>query len=278
MSRLAPLARRLAPLARRLAPLGLLLAALGAGCKRQHITVSAVPELPYPSCPGDAGPPALLAEGSLRSGSNDTREPVVERFRIEKRGCLTAVTVRQEWEMQLADIEVLYDEAGLPLRIWRRLTIPRDRRQDGHPDFKRFEFRTPELTVKHRGDTGEVDYEILRLKKKPVALIGPGRGLITMWIWRAHLAPGQKVREPALDFRGIERGEDVTLSRAPDQFVPSLKRIARVYIFYGHETVFADDHDVVIGDLAGLVPDALADTPAPPPQPTYAPLDPVGTP
>ncbi len=36
-------------------------------------------------------------------------------------------------------------------------------------------------------------------------------------------------------------------------------RTVRVYTFFGKETVFADDNDVVIGDLAGMRPSDTAD-------------------
>ena len=52
----------------------------------------------------------------------------------------------------------------------------------------------------------------------------------------------------------------------------------RVYTFYGRETIFVDQHDVVVGDLAGLRSDASLKTAPPVALPQYGPLDPVGTP
>jgi hypothetical protein len=273
-------------LAALLLPLGL------AACKRQHFPVGPVEELGYPSCPAGSGSgaPAAAASASplektttlvdrkLRSGEGDPRQTIVERFRVEKRGCLYALTTRQEWAMQIADVEVLYDEGLRPLRIWRRLTSPSSSRPDGSADIKRFDLRTPQITTKQRELTGRVSYEELRAPQKPTALIGPGRGIISMWLRRAKLQPGQKVREPALDFRGVEKVADTTLMRLPDQRVEGLGRVARVYTFLGRETVFADDDDMVLGDLAGLVPDERAPQPAPPAMPTFQPLDPVNTP
>jgi len=52
----------------------------------------------------------------------------------------------------------------------------------------------------------------------------------------------------------------------------------RVYTFFGQDTVFADENDVVIGDLAGMRPDESLTTPEPSPLPTYGGADPVHTP
>jgi hypothetical protein len=61
-------------------------------------------------------------------------------------------------------------------------------------------------------------------------------------------------------------------------FLPWLGRTVRVYTVYGRETVFADETDAVIGDLAGLRPHELAGTPVPTPMPMYGTPDPVHTP
>ncbi|RYE87174.1 MAG: hypothetical protein EOO75_14825, partial [Myxococcales bacterium] len=243
--------RPLAPLASLAAALALL--ALPA-CKRQHHAVGSVPDLPYPTCPAGVDmAPVVLAEHHLISGSADTRQAIAEKYRLERRGCLFAAVTRQEWPLQVADVEVLYNEALEPLRIWRRLTIPGSKRPDGNADIKRFDFRTPELTTKHRDDAGHVDAEILRAPRPARALIGPGRGLISMWLRRAKLAPGQKIRESTLDFRGVEKISDVTLQRLPDVRVDWSNQPVRLYTFLGREAVYADDNDTVIGDLAGLV-------------------------
>jgi hypothetical protein len=52
----------------------------------------------------------------------------------------------------------------------------------------------------------------------------------------------------------------------------------RVYTIYGRESVFADESDAVLGDLAGLRPHEFAGTPEPPPMPMYGTPDPVHTP
>jgi hypothetical protein len=280
-----------AHLARALPFVAGLLVALPA-CKRQHFAIDTATDLGYPTCPlssggaapappGSAAPsgaPVVLVERTLRSGDLDTREPIVERFRIEKRGCLWAAVTRQEWPMQIADVEVLFDEALLPVRIWRRLTIPGSRRPDGNADFKRFEFRLPTLTTKHRDDKGHVDFEELRSKAPARAVIGPGRGILSLWARRARLEPGQKVREPVLDFRGVEKISDITLARGPDKYLDWYGKPARVYTFLGRETFFADENDTVIGDLAGLMLADKSPSPTPRPLSTFEPPDPIHTP
>jgi hypothetical protein len=66
--------------------------------------------------------------------------------------------------------------------------------------------------------------------------------------------------------------------RQPDRHEESLGRTVRVYTIYGREAVFTDEHNVVIGDLAGLVPWDQSTLPAPPPMPTFQPADPRTTP
>jgi hypothetical protein len=261
---------------------GALLAALLAtlpACRRKHIPVASVPEIPYPTCNGAPIPATgeLVASGSMRAGPTSLDPNVVERYEIRHRGCVYVASVRQEWPLGTADAEVVFDEQWLPLRAWRRTTIPGSRRADGSADIRRYELRTPEVTVKRRGPEG-VSYEIIR-GGHPRAVVGPGRGLITAWIHRAHLREGERSREVVLDFREVvERVQEVTLRREPDMFVDWLGRNARVYTIYGREPIFTDEHDNVIGDLSGMRPAALVTTPAPPAVPMYGTPDPVGTP
>jgi hypothetical protein len=259
----------------------LLVLGTASGCKRKHIPQASVEELGYPTCPAGSSSaqsaPVLLAKGDMRSGSNDTRSTVVEHFRIEQRDCLTVATIRQEWPHQIADVEAIFDAQGLPLRVWRRWTNPLSKRPDGNADLKRFDFRTPVISAKHRADTGIVDFEHIH-GPRPKALIGSGHGLLTLWIQRAKLEVGQKLREPAFDFRGVEVSKDVTLFRHPDKDEPTLGRKVRVYTIYGREGVFTDENNVVIGDVAGMVPFDQSPMPMPRPMPSFEPADPVGTP
>ena len=177
--------------------------------------------------------------------------------------------------MQTSDVEALYDAELRPIRVWRRNTLGVSKRPDGNADIKLFELRTTPIGVKHRGDDGKIDFEELRAPAKPEVLVGPGRGIVSLWLRKAHLAPGEKTHAIGFDFRGVEKVERMALERFPDRRIDFLGRTARVYTYFGKETVFANDDDVVIGDLAGLVP--LGPN-APPPVPTFEPIDPVHSP
>lgn len=255
--------------------------ALLSGCKkfqRKHIPVERVSELGYPTCDGKALPEGdVVGQGHIRSGPSHHDKTIVERFTLRKRGCMWSATVRQEWPLGTADVEVLYDAELLPVRIWKRMTLP------GLPDpakameVRRYELRTHPVEVKRRHQDGHIDCEQI-LGDRPQAVIGPGRGLISMWIRRAQLKPGEKVRETIIDVRsGVEKIEPVTLLREPDIVHAELGPV-RVYTIYGRETVFTDAADVVVGDLAGLRPHDKLQTRPPAPIPLFAPLDPVNTP
>jgi hypothetical protein len=110
-------------------------------------------------------------------------------------------------------------------------------------------------------------------------VVGPGRGVITAWLKRAKLPVGGKTYDMVLDFRSmVESLEMGSLERYPDQYEPSYGKTVRVYTFFGRETVFADENDVVIGDLAGMRPSDRLTTPEPPALPTYGGPDPAHTP
>lgn len=214
----------------------------------------------------------------MRSGRTSLERDVVERYELRARDCLVVGTSRQAWRMAITDVEVVYDRALVPLRAWRRITVPGVRRSDGFPEVRRYELRTPEVGVTRRHADGSVDHEVLR-GSRPAVVLTTGRGLFTVWLRRARLRPGQSVREWALDLREpLEHLRPVTLHRGQDLYLPWYGRRARVYSIYGRETFFADDTDRVFGDLAGLRPEGLADAPEPPVWPEYGPPDPVHTP
>jgi hypothetical protein len=82
-----------------------------------------------------------------------------------------------------------------------------------------------------------------------------------------------------LDFRSMVEGVEIAaLERNEDRLEPSLGKTVRVYTFYGEETVFTDDNDVVLGDLAGMRPSDSLPPPEPAPLPTFGGPDPVHTP
>jgi hypothetical protein len=264
-------------------------AAGAVACRRKHVRVDQVPELGYPACHDpDAGDPArAVARGHLRAGPTSQEKNVVERFELDETACGYVFRSRQEWPLAIADVEVRYDARLTPLWAWKRLTIAGSQRADGNADIRRYELRTGDVFITRRDARGEVTREKLLPGGRMTvpegarvgAVVGPGRGVITAWLKQAKLLPGAKVHEIVLDFRDlVERVEVGALERHPDQFEPSLGKNVRVYTFFGRETVFADQDDVVVGDLAGKRPSESLSTPEPEPLPTYGAPDPEHTP
>jgi hypothetical protein len=174
-------------------------------------------------------------------------QDVRERFEVRRRDCLIVATVRQAWHRGITDLEVVYDDQGRPLRVVKRMVLP-DAPDDA--DLRLYELRsTPPTLSMSRGDEAP-EYRELR-GPTPDVVIGPGRGLVSLWLQAAGLAVGERARAHVLDLRGIETIEPAVLERNPDRVDPTLGAV-RVYTFFGRETVFADERDVVIGDLAGL--------------------------
>lgn len=62
----------------------------------------------------------------------------------------------------------------------------------------------------------------------------------------------------------MELVRDVTLLRLEDRDDPVLGHV-RVYSIYGREAFYADEDDMVVGDLRGLVPAELVREPMPVP-------------
>jgi hypothetical protein len=242
-------------------------------CEGTRREVGALPDLPYPSCDGELPEGELVAADTLRAGPNMRAEDVVERFEIRRRDCLTVVRVSQEWSLGTADLDVVYDEELLPLRVWLRTTIPDAHSQVGHLTVARFELRTPSVGMTRRGPDGTERVELIG--PRPRAIIGPGRGLLSMWLRRARLPENGRVREPVLDVREpVAVIRDVTLQRLEDQEVEGVGRV-RVYTIYGREPIFANDDDVVIGDMQGMRRAAELTGPIPDPLPDPGPIDPL---
>ena len=271
------------------AALGMLALLAVAACKHKHVPVAAVPELGYPAC-GDGGPDdgTEVARGRLRAGPFSHEQNVVERFSLHRTACGYTFRSRQEWPLDISDVEIRYDDTLTPIWAWKRMTLAASKRDDGDADIRRYELRTGEVFIKRRRDSlGEVSLERLlpggRMKVAPGArvgaVLGPGRGAVTAWIKRARLPVGGKVYDLVLDFRPmVEKLELGSLERNPDQFEPAFGRSVRVYTFFGQETVFADEDDVVIGDLAGMRPSATLPPPEPEPLPTFGGPDPAHSP
>jgi hypothetical protein len=263
-----------------------------AGCKRKHVPVEAVPELGYPVCtgPSDAGDAergVAIAKGHIRAGPLSNEKNVSERFELRRTPCGYTFESRQEWPLAISDVEVRYDAALSPIWAWKRMTIAGSRRPDGNADIRRYELRTGEVFIKRRDAQGAVTFErLIAGGRVPVlpgvrvgAVVGPGRGVITAWLKKEKLPVGGKTSELVLDFRDMVESLEVgTLERQADLIEPTLGGRVRVYTFFGKETVFANDDDVVLGDLAGMRRSDSLETPEPPPLPTYGGADPEHTP
>jgi hypothetical protein len=239
--------------------------------ERKHVPVERVAELGYPTCP--EGTRRILSSGYLRSGPTHIDPNIVERYSLEDRGCNYAMTVRQEWPRGTTDVEVLYDRAFQPLRIWKQMSLPGSAKSPPTAEVRRYELRTRPVEMKKRRQDGSIEYEKI-LGGSPTVVIGPGRGLLGVWIRQAKLAVGEKTHAQVIDVRGLEKIERGALQREQDLTDASLGGRVQVYTFFGRETVFADSAGSVIGDLAGLRPDAHLSTRAPPAIPLFAPLDP----
>lgn len=254
---------------------GLVALASLAGCEceggpRQGL--AEVPELPVPACV--EGEPTSVDAHVLRAGPHMQQRDVVERFELRPyaSGC-RVIRVKQEWSLGTADLDVAFDAEGLPLRVWRRTTIPDASGPLGHLDLRVFDLSQTPVRLARRASNGDREGVALR-GARPRAVIGPGRGLLTAWIQRADLAVGEQVREPVLDMREpVALIRDVTLRREVDRDVEDLGRV-RVYTIYGREAVYTDDAGVIVGDLMGLRPADRVPGPLPDPLPDRGPIDP----
>lgn len=235
------------------------------GCHPPRERAASETDLGYPTCPEEVAP-ALVASGTLRDGPNMRGSRVVERFAIERRGCVTVFTARQEWPLSVTDLDVAYDsETQLPLRVWKRTVSPGPQPIERRTDTRRFELRSDRVALTRHTTAGALEHWWLR-GARPTAVIGPGRGLLTMWLRRVRLPVGGRARETVLDVReSMEVIREATLARLEDRDDPALGRTVRVYTIYGREAFFADEDDVVIGDLMGLLPADRVSSPLPPP-------------
>lgn len=249
-----------------------------AGCEPPRREVRSLPDLGYPTCDGSPLPEGeVVASVVLRSGPTMREQEVVERFEIRERGCATVVRVSQEWPLGTADLDVVFDRDLSPLRIWKRTTMPNANGQVGHVDVSVFELRTDPVGLVHRGPARDLERFELR-GPRPRAVIGPGRGLLTMLFRRAHLEEGGRVREHVIDVREpIAVIREVTLQRLADRDVEGLGRV-RVYTIYGREPVFTDENDVVVGDLFGLRDARTVEGAIPDPMPDPGPIEPTSPP
>jgi hypothetical protein len=240
--------------------------------------VESLPDRPYPTCAdGEAAAAFEAASGDLRAGPVMRDDSIVEHFGAASRDCHVVFFMRQEWALGATEIEVVYDRALAPLRVWRRATAPGPTPVARRTDIRRYDLRGERVEMLDRELGGEVSRYVVG-REIPRVVLGAGRGLVTMWLRRAHLEVGGRVREAVLDIRETpERVRDVTLMRLEDRDDELLGRV-RVYTIYGREPIYADEHDTVVGDMMGLVPARLVDRPLPPAWLTDGPPDPAHTP
>jgi hypothetical protein len=260
--------------------LGGVVAVGGAGCKRpKRSRVDAVRVFPYPSCgrEGALSSSEEVASGMLRAGPGYRDKAFVERWSIHRRDCLEVATTRVELGRAAVDLEIVYDARGVPLRVWRRVTVPVSPDGRGAPVTTLFELRSGQVETTERDVDGTLRKERVAGGRPRAIVPTPSVGLLTAWIRRAGLPVGESIHDIVLDLGAPELVREAMLRREPDLDRPRLGRV-RVYTVYGRDAFFADAEDRVVGDLAGLVRADVIDAPLPPPMPMHGEPDPVGTP
>jgi hypothetical protein len=251
------------------------LAALTACVELPRQRVDALEDRGYPTCAeGATGPEPLALSRTLRAGPGMREPSAFETFELRSRDCHVVFTGHEEWAMGASDVEVVFDASLRPLRAYKRSTAPGPQPIAARTDVRIYDLRGPHVELRRRAPLGEIERFVYRAPT-PGAIIGPGRGLLTAWFRRAHLSVGGRVREPVLDVReAVEVVRDVTLLRLEDRDDERLGRRVRVYTIYGREPIYADEDDLVIGDMMGLVPAEMISAPMPTPMTTDGPPDP----
>ncbi len=246
------------------------------GC-RGSLPVDSIEELPYPSC-GEGPLPAgeVLAEGALAAGPNMRPQGVGERYALRRRGCLYVLTIHQVWPNAVADIEVVYDDTWLPLRVWKRM-YPLNRPSGGQrADIRRYELRTQPATIRWRRPDGGMELREL-IGARPIAVIASSRSSLLPWIRRAQLEVGEFDEGMVLDIRTAwDEIDDATLHRGPDREEASLGGRVHVHTLYGSQAFYTDHRGDLVGDLAGLMREDQVE--GQPLEFPMHPMDPIGTP
>ena len=234
--------------------------------------VAALEDRGYPTCPeGAADASPLTLSRTLRAGEGMREPSAFETFELRSRGCHVVFTGHEEWAMGASDVEVVFDAALRPVRAYKRSTSPGPQEIGARTDTRVYDLRGPHVELWRHMPLGEMERFRYRAPT-PGAILGPGRGLLTAWFRRAHLQVGGRLREAVLDIREpIEVVRDVTLLRLEDRDDARLGRRVRVYTIYGREPIYADDDDLVIGDMMGLLPSEMVHTPMPTPMATDGP-------
>ena len=257
----------------------LLLALTISGCPTPvRERTAALSARPYPECTDGVSTRDVLGTGVLRAGPVMREPSVIERFELARRGCHFVFTGREDWALGTTEVEIVYDAELRPIRVWKRSTAPGPQPIARRTDVRAYDLRGARVEMTRRSPTAELEHFFVG-RTIPAVVIAPGRGMLTAWLRRAHLSVGGRVREPVLDVReSIERVRDVTLERHDDRDDAALGRLVRVYTIFGREPIFADENDVVVGDLMGMVPASLVARPEPPLPPTDGLPDPTRAP
>lgn len=262
--------------------LGLL---LSVGCEKclKRVEVASVTSHPYPSCgAGEVEREELIREVTLVPGPNSIDHSVWETYRVLSRACddtpsFFVIQTHQEWARQVTDVEVVFDAEWRPLFAHKQMAVPGVENADETVSTRTYELRNDPPTMSERSADGTVVHREFRVRGNPVvAVVGPGRGIVTGWIAQhADLAVGETRRGDILDFRELlERVDEVAIRRDPARDEPSLGGAVRVYTVFGRESVFTDDEGFVIGDLAGLRRLTEGQAPPEPLLPNLAPPNP----
>lgn len=229
----------------------LLLTLLFAGCEGclPRSEVAEVEVHPEPACDGQAlGEGEVIAEGTLQNGPT-MLEDVTEHFVIRNHGCVNSIEVEQTWARQVTQVRALFDDSWNPIWMHKVMWAPAD--EAATRNERIYEFRNEPATMTETAADGEVTHRYFR-GGQPTRIVGPGRALFAAWVFADPIDVGETRRFTTLDTRELfESVDEVAMRRDPD-LEPTVGDPSRVYTFFGRESVFTDEHGVVIGDLAGL--------------------------
>ncbi len=175
----------------------------------------------------------------------------METLELRSDPCGFEIRAQQEWSLGHSEIVAAFDPQRRVQRVWKRNTMPGRGDISTRSDLRVFRIRDAGVVLRQRRPLADIENFVLR-GRMPNALIAPGRLSLTMWLQKANLAVGGRVREPVLDVRErIELLRDVTLQRLADTEVEGLGTV-RVYTIYGREPVYANQQNVIVGDMMGM--------------------------
>lgn len=177
----------------RASALALGLLALLSSCRRKHVPVA--PRRRSSRTPPARPTPARGWSSRASSARRPTRwnPDVTERFSLEDRGCLRAFIARQDWHMNVSEVEGAsrppgHAPAGVEAHDHPRCA--QRRRRGGHSV-------ATSCALPRWSSPGEAWVRPGASRscgERPTVVIGPGRGLLSVWIRRANLGVGERVR------------------------------------------------------------------------------------